>query len=164
MIWLDMDGVVADFDEQYFKLFGVRPTRWPDPETVDWKAVHDVPDFYATIPLMPGAHKLFRYVDELGFGTGFLTGVPRSISTCYEQKRKYIAERFGEVQVVGCPSREKYMHGKPGDVLIDDYLRYRVEWEDMGGIFIHHTSADESIRQLGEFVSCGTIGEDYTPH
>jgi hypothetical protein len=36
----------------------------------------------------------------------------------------------------------------PGDVLVDDYLRYRELWENAGGIFIHHVSAKESIRQL----------------
>ena len=36
----------------------------------------------------------------------------------------------------------------PGDVLVDDYLRYRELWEKAGGIFIHHVSVKESIRQL----------------
>jgi hypothetical protein len=35
-----------------------------------------------------------------------------------------------------------------GDVLVDDYLRYRDLWEKAGGIFVHHVSAAESIRQL----------------
>jgi len=165
MIWLDMDGVVADFDEGYFRHFGVRPTRWPEPETVDWKLVHSIPDFYSKLPLMPGAHDLFRYVDELGFGAGFLTGVPRSISSCEPQKRAYIEYHFGpDVLVQGCPAREKWHFGEPGDVLVDDYTRYRVEWEVMGGIFIHHTSAAASIREIGELVSWGIIGEDCLPH
>jgi hypothetical protein len=38
----------------------------------------------------------------------------------------------------------------PGDVLVDDYLRYRELWVKAGGIFIQHLSAAESIRQLAE--------------
>jgi len=164
MIWLDMDGVVADFDHGYFLHFGVRPTRWPEPETVDWKLVHSIPDFYTSLPLMPHAHDLFRYVDLLGYGTGFLTGVPRSISVCEPQKRDFIKWHFGpDVLVECCPARDKAKHCKPGDVLVDDYTRYRVDWEAAGGIFIHHTSVADTITEIGELVSWGVIGEDCLP-
>lgn len=157
MIWLDMDGVVADFDTHYFNLSGSRPTRWPDPETVNWKLVNSVPDFYRTMPLMPGAHDLFRYAVSTAY-TAFLTGAPRSVATTEKQKREWGGEQFGDTHIVCCPSREKYQFCAPGDVLVDDYLKYRVDWERAGGIFIHHTSADDSIRQLGELVLCGKLG------
>jgi hypothetical protein len=51
--------------------------------------------------------------------------------------------------MITCLSKEKCLHMmNPGDVLVDDYLRYRELWEKAGGIFIHHVSARESIRQL----------------
>jgi hypothetical protein len=36
----------------------------------------------------------------------------------------------------------------PGDILVDDYLKYRHLWEEAGGVFIHHTSASNTLRQL----------------
>jgi uncharacterized protein YfaT (DUF1175 family) len=39
---------------------------------------------------------------------------------------------------------------KPGDILIDDFDKYRHLWIEAGGIFIHHTSAAASIRALRE--------------
>jgi hypothetical protein len=38
----------------------------------------------------------------------------------------------------------------PGDILVDDYLKYRHLWEEAGGVFVHHTSARHTIRQLAE--------------
>ena len=85
MIWLDMDGVLADFDGHYQACFGVKPTRWPEPDTVDWKLIAAVPDFYLNLPLMPGAKELHRFVlytsgyapevarPELQDNCGFLT-------------------------------------------------------------------------------------------
>jgi beta-phosphoglucomutase-like phosphatase (HAD superfamily) len=152
MIWLDMDGVLADFDGHYQACFGVKPTRWPEPDTVDWKLIASVPDFYLNLPLMPGAKELFRFVDELGVGTGILTGVPKEIDESSNHKIEWAAkpEHFPHVMVRCCRSRNKFKHGKPGHVLVDDYLKYRDAWVDMGGIFVHHTSAESSIQQLRE--------------
>jgi hypothetical protein len=50
--------------------------------------------------------------------------------------------------MITCMAREKRMHMKPGDVLVDDFLKYKEPWEDTGGIFIHHTSAHSTIIEL----------------
>jgi hypothetical protein len=50
MIWVHMDGVAADFDGHYEHHFGYRPTRWPDPDNVDWARVASAPYFYRTMP------------------------------------------------------------------------------------------------------------------
>ena len=34
---------------------------------------------------------------------------------------------------------------QPGDILIDDWPKYKHLWEEAGGIFILHTSAAQSI-------------------
>jgi hypothetical protein len=154
MIWLDMDGVFADFDGHYERHFGYRPTRWPMEDTTDWKLIKSVPNFYITIPVMPGARDLFRYVDEVGEGCAFLTGVPVSISESANEKTEWGRINFPDVQVVCCPAKDKWRHGQPGDTLIDDYLRYRVDWTDMGGVFIHHTSVPSTIAQLREWGKC----------
>lgn len=151
MIWLDLDGVMADFDGHYEHHFGVRPTRWPGPDSVDWKLVNSVPDFFLTMPCMPGARDLFLVAFLASNGdVGFLTGCPASIDAAANQKRQWIAQEpgFGNSKVVCCRSRDKCLHGKPGDILIDDYLKYADLWTGMGGIFIHYTSAKDSILQL----------------
>jgi hypothetical protein len=37
---------------------------------------------------------------------------------------------------------------KAGDILIDDFLKYRHLWEEAGGIFIRHISAKGSLEKL----------------
>lgn len=46
-------------------------------------------------------------------------------------------------------SVDKRLHMKPGDVLVDDYLKYRPRWEEAGGIFIHYTDADSALAEIG---------------
>jgi hypothetical protein len=153
MIWLDMDGVLADFDSYYEECFGSKPIR----EATDWKLVNSVHGFYLKLPAMSDAHELFRYVDEVGEGVGILTGIPSSIDAADNDKRTWAAQNFPDVPVVCCRARDKYQHCTPGDFLIDDYTKYRVDWQRAGGVFIHHVSTAESIRQLKSWgmVSCG---------
>lgn len=49
-------------------------------------------------------------------------------------------------------SKEKRSHAKRGDILVDDFLKYRCLWEEMGGIFIHHKNAADSIREVGKHI------------
>lgn len=148
-IHVDMDGVLADFDSHYLHLFDIRPTRWPDPDSVDWVKVRSVPHFFHTIPLMPDAGELIDGVIASGLPWSILTGVPDSIDVACNQKIDWVRDRIRPVpKVVCCRSRDKFKHGKPGDVLIDDYLKYRDLWVAMGGIFIHHTSAKTSLARL----------------
>jgi hypothetical protein len=49
-----------------------------------------------------------------------------------------------------CWSREKSLHASPGDVLIDDYEKYRGLWIEAGGRWITHISAAETDRALAQ--------------
>lgn len=52
--------------------------------------------------------------------------------------------------VICCLSKDKQNFGKPKDILIDDREPNIQRWEEMGGIGILHTSAEETIRKLKE--------------
>lgn len=55
------------------------------------------------------------------------------------------------VNIITCRAREKFLHMRhPGDVLVDDYLKYKEAWEEAGGIFVHHTSARKTLARLAE--------------
>lgn len=162
MIYLDMDGVFADFDGHYERLFGYRPSRWPSAGTTDWQRVNSVPDFYLTIPVLPGARDLFRYVQLVGESYSFLTGIPFSVRASKNHKIEWAAKNFPGTQIICCRAADKWRHCKPGDTLIDDYLRYRVAWLDAGGIFVHHTDAPSTIARLRESGKCAL--EVGSPH
>ena len=46
---------------------------------------------------------------------------------------------------------------KRGDILVDDYLKYRKLWIDAGGIFVHYDneSPDSAAKTLGELARLG---------
>lgn len=144
-IFVDMDGVLADFDAGYELQFGFRPSKADD--NVDWNAVRSVIGFYENLPPMHDMHTLWAHVEP--YKPIVLTGVPSSVGEAPENKRAWVRKNLGShVEVRCCRSRDKSLHASRGDILIDDWDKYRHLWIARGGMWITHRSADESIREL----------------
>ena len=113
-----------------------------------WYRIRTSGDFYRRLPLVADALELYRAVAHLK--PTILTGCPPG-EWSQPQKIEWAKEYFPGVPMITCASREKFLHmAHPGDVLVDDYLRYKELWEQAGGILIQHTSAQDSIRKLAE--------------
>ncbi len=146
-LFVDMDGVLADFDAHHETVFGVRACKKVD--NVDWAAVRAIQDFYLNIPPMPDMEELWAHVEQ--FDPTVLTGVPSSVPEAVHNKCSWVRKNLGDrVGVICCPSREKSNYLTPGDILIDDWEKYRDLWIGKGGRWITHTSASNTIRQLSE--------------
>lgn len=146
-VFVDMDGVLANFDAHYESVFGIRANKVAD--NVDWQKVRAVGDFYAGIPPMPDMRELWGFVSRLTPAPIVLTGIPPAVEEAASNKRAWIARHLGEqVEVRCCRSRDKRLHCTPGDVLIDDWDKYRALWLAKGGRWITHTSARETISCL----------------
>lgn len=153
-----MDGLAADFEEQHQRHFGFgAKTANKLRGDIDWDAVNAIPNFFRDIPMMPDFPVLWEYVQTLPEGVfqGFLTGVPKEMSdVAARNKREWIDSQpiLGpKVRMTACRSREKFLHGIPGDILADDWDRYEKEWTGMGGLWVLHTSAEDTIRQLRKY-------------
>lgn len=142
-LFLDLDGVLADMHGFYHTSFGIRPT-WEMKNF--WEPVKQHGSFFRDMPKLHDADELFEGVKHLQ--PTILTGSPYSIPDVEQQKRAWIAEHFGSVPVICCKSRDKRLHGKPGDILIDDWEKFQPLWQEMGGVFILHTSAKSSLEAL----------------
>lgn len=144
-IFVDMDGVLADFDAHYAASFGTPPDKKLD--NVDWDKVRSIPGFYRNLPPMADLGELWDFVGR--FNPIVLTGVPSSIAEAADDKRAWAAKWIGDsVEVRCCRSKDKSLHASPGDILIDDWDRYRGLWIAKGGRWITHTSAADSIDRL----------------
>ena len=85
-IFVDMDGVLANFDAHHETIFGVRPDRVAD--NVDWLKVRAATGFFANIPPMPDAFQLWDYVKPRN--PIVLTGVPPKVTEAAENKRGWV--------------------------------------------------------------------------
>jgi hypothetical protein len=146
-VFLDCDGVLADFDKGAAAIFGMPPAKYEHRFGLKrfWGALASAPDFFNTLDLLPDAMELFEAVRPLK--PVILTGLPRG-NWAEPQKRRWAAQHFPGVQVITTTAALKREHCRPGDALVDDRSKYRHLWEGAGGIFIHHKSAAASIEQL----------------
>lgn len=97
-----------------------------------------------------GADKLVGYLSRFGFC--ILTGLPAyGYDKAEKEKRLWLKKHYNkEDGVICCLSKDKQNFGARQDILIDDLPANIARWEQMGGIGILHTSADETIRKLQE--------------
>lgn len=146
-IFLDCDGVLADFDSYAEAYFGMPPRAYEAKvgSAQFWKELEAKGDFYLNLPLMPDAYKLFEGVKHLH--PTILTGCPRG-DWAQGQKVAWAAKHFPGVPIITCRSADKRDYAKPGDVLIDDWAQHRHRWIEMGGVFITHHDAQTSLAAL----------------
>jgi len=144
-MFVDMDGVLTDFNTHYEAVFGIRPDKLTD--GVNWSAVRKEPDFYLNIPPMQDFIELWRYIAP--HNPIILTGIPSLVPEAENNKRSWVERNINDtVMVICCRSRDKSHYCTPGDILIDDREIYRDLWIDAGGIWITHRSTLQTIDAL----------------
>ena len=148
-LFLDADGVLADFDLGARRLLGASPKQFiaKHGRGAFWKRLAKAPDFYARLPEMPDARRLFDAVKHLE--PTILTGLPMG-GWAAPQKIEWAAEHFPGVPIITCMARDKHKHMKPGDVLVDDREKHRAAYEEAGVVFVHHKNAEDSLGQLAK--------------
>jgi hypothetical protein len=149
-LYLDCDGVLADFDHGATAILGMKPKAFEHRHGLGrfWQKLASAPDFYFSLPLMPDAMRLFDAVKHLH--PVILTGLPRG-NWAADQKMRWAAQHFPGVRMITCMARDKRNHAKYGDVLVDDNDKFRHLWEQAGGIFVHHKNAEASIAELANY-------------
>lgn len=167
MIFLDMDGVVADFVSHiraknipYNNQWGQPRETWTQ-ETLESEAIKEAAmhsrGFWTSIPLMPGAKELYDLVNPLS--PSFLTAKPRENSPDWiaEEKLEYVRTHldptFPEEKMFCCNIGEKGKWAGPGLILIDDDLkRNGKEWSEAGGVFLHY-EGPQHYERIAQYVA-----------
>ena len=159
-LFLDCDGVLADFDGGAALVLGMHPQRYRARygNGAFWRALQQEHGLYATLRPMPNARRLYEALRH--HRPVILTGVPDSFARrAAEDKRDWCAAHFPGTPVVCCRSEDKrdFISG-PGDVLVDDRERYADLWRAAGGVFVLHRDdawrdtvrrAEEALRAWG---------------
>lgn len=156
-IYLDMDGVVADFDIVAKEITGYSTDsgmRYPDK---DWKKILEYPRFYRGLPLCAGAENFVSEIKDIAFQHGldlkFLTAIPKENDMPYVfmDKVHWVDKYFPNIPVFfGLYSSDKHKHCKPNDILIDDRVSNCFDWNVAGGIAILHKNTEDSLTKLKE--------------
>jgi len=158
-IYLDMDGVLADFDRGVRELCGMKMLsqngkRDPYYDDLMWSAIRKVDHFYDRLELMPGARSMFNEIwNQYGERCEILTGIPRpegSLVTAAEDKIHWMHRMFNPDIRVNAVFRKYKLDFCTGleTVLIDDRKKTILEWREKGGTWILHESANRTLDVL----------------
>ena len=158
-VFVDMDGVVADFVEGVKKIMpGYDDSKYDkDKEysSMMWKAVNKYHKeggrLWAELPMMPDGQKLWDFLEA--HDPEILTATGGHNLGAGEQKKEWVIEKFGGDVVVNLvdKSEQKAKFADDNYILIDDRLEKSIKpWVAAGGIGIHHTSAAKTIAELKE--------------
>jgi 5'(3')-deoxyribonucleotidase len=148
-LFLDADGVLADFDYGACELLDMKPKAFiaKHGRGAFWSRLAKAKNFYGSLPEMPDARLLLDAVGHLK--PTILTGLPVG-KWAAPQKIEWAAEHFPGVPIITCMARDKHKHMHPGDVLVDDRGKHREAYETHGVVFVHHKNAEDSLRQLAK--------------
>lgn len=154
-IFLDMDGVLADFDRFVFEQMGrtFDHASGPGADKEMWEFLAKIDRLYFQLEPMPRALELWELAHSFGAKVEVLTAIPRraTIPTAEQDKRDWIAKHFGTATPVriGPFSRDKWKHGNPADILVDDRHDNITDWINKAqGIGIFYTGFDEAVEDL----------------
>lgn len=154
---VDMDGVIAGFEEKVREIFGKPMADIPTRQL--WSGISrydkEVEPFFETLPMMSDAKELINFVDQNFRKWYILTAsgyIPKNVD---EQKRRWVAKaispRVDVVVVRKSPEKANYAH--PKAILVDDRRKSIDPWIAAGGIGVLHTSAADSIAQLKKIMA-----------
>jgi 5'(3')-deoxyribonucleotidase len=147
-LYLDMDGVLADFNKEYIKL---------DPQKADRKRFRTAvieDKIFEKLEFLPDTQELLNHVSKLhGVTIEILTSMgthdPFQANCAREQKLKWLDAK-------NIPYKANFVHNKqekakyatPRSILIDDSVGCISPFNEAGGYGILHTNASNTIRIL----------------
>lgn len=155
-LYLDMDGVLCDFDKAYTKL----RTGASDNKARFISAVIDH-RIFANLALMSDTKQLLNHVAKLQNVTiEILTSIsaktPAQVAAAKEQKTEWLHKHdipYKVNFVDNAPDKAKY--ATKNSILIDDRTECIKHFVTKGGHGILHKSAADSIRKLDSIVLMG---------
>lgn len=154
-IYLDMDGVLTDFNKRFTELFGGRPEQTEDRKEHFYK---NWPTFveggnFATLEMHPDAPRLLEVVRSLNVPVEILSssGGKKYHECVTTQKEAWLRDHGIDYKPNIVPGGWlKAEWAKPWDILIDDSAHVVEPYIKAGGTAILHYDIDVTVKKLYE--------------
>jgi hypothetical protein len=152
-IYLDMDGVLTDFEKRYYELFGLRPEEVNSRKAHFWRYFETFIEggHFKTLDKHKDADKLLQFVHELRVPVEILTssGGAKHHEKVTEDKITWLCNNSipYKANVVPGGSKKAEM-AKPWHILIDDTEHVVDRYRAAGGTAILHYDIDVTLKEL----------------
>lgn len=156
VIYVDMDGVIADFEKRYKEKFLVSPEQTRDNKSFGGFFDKFIADKeFATLDQMQDANVLLSYLNSLPIEKQILssTASENRHSDIMPQKLEWLKKHNIHYTANLVPGKEhKKDFATPNSIIIDDTKSVIDDWRKAGGIGIWHTDAISTITMLEMYV------------
>jgi 5'(3')-deoxyribonucleotidase len=154
-VYLDMDGVLADFFGEWAKLAGVEHYKDIDNAEEKLQLVRDHPTFWIDLPLLPHARALVKTViekyGEYRVCSTPLNGDERSKPGKIAWLNKHFADMPPAEIVLTHNKAEHAQHDGVASILVDDFGSNINKWRAAGGIGIKYD--DSAFPQVAKVLT-----------
>jgi hypothetical protein len=157
-IYVDLDGVLVDFDKFAADHIGISPRDWDNNRQLKgqfWGRVarlgKEGKQFFGAMDPMADAFELWSYVEK--YDPIILSATGHHHNAEHEKRdwvRRFLGDRFAETALFVIAAADKARYATSNSVLIDDRAKAINPWLEAGGTGVHHVSAADSIEQLKE--------------
>jgi tRNA nucleotidyltransferase (CCA-adding enzyme) len=161
-LYVDMDGVLADFFGVWNKMMGVK--HWKDIPDIDkaLQKIKDTDDFWINLPMTPNGKNLLNAIKQFKGKYNILSAPLPGDPNSEPQKRAWIRKHLGmfpPAKIIIDHNKAAYAKQADGtpNALIDDFGENISKWRSAGGVGIQHKDIEvgDTISKLAKELEDG---------
>ena len=161
-LYVDMDGVLADFFGVWNKMMGVK--HWKDIPDIDkaLQKIKDTDDFWINLPMTPNGKSLLNAIKKFKGKYNILSAPLPGDPNSEPQKRAWIKKHLGmfpPAKIIIDHNKAAYAKQADGtpNALIDDFGENISKWRSAGGVGIQHKDIEvgDTISKLAKELEDG---------
>lgn len=144
--YIDLDGVLVDFNKGYYELTGKDLTGKFESGPEFWKPIDDAGyEFWINLEWTKDGKQLWEYVKKYN---PQILSAPSSQIDSRIAKMNWVKRELPGTKLILRSAKHKHEFATSDSLLIDDRPENIEKWVNVGGIGILHTSAKKTINDL----------------